>query len=116
MGHRGHTRPLAAAVRPRDCTAQRNIPEQRQNSAQCPTDQAGGRSRASLTTVREVIDQIGPLPSDLVAQPAFAAEVAGALADLPGSVNPEALPEMALRLALYRLGQDCATVCDDRDA
>lgn len=114
MGHRGHTRTRPAVARPRDYTAQRGIPEQRQSSAPRPVDQAGGPSQARLTTAREVIDQIGPLPSDLIAQPEFAAEVEGALADLRGSVNTEALPEMALRLALYRLGQDCGTVCGER--
>ncbi len=83
------------------------------SSAPPPVAQAGGPSQARLTTAREVIDQIGPLSSDLIAQPEFAGEVEGALADLRGSINAEALPETALRLAPNRLGQDCDTVCGE---
>lgn len=112
MGHPGRTRPLGAAAR--HGVGRNNqlglLPQRHSRGARAMVDQIAWPSDTESITFRELLDRIGPPPSDLIGWPKFATEIAGAIADLRGSINAETLPEMALRLALHRLGHERHTV------
>lgn len=107
MGHPGHTKAHRPAAR--HGVGRSNQPDllpQRHSRATRVIVDRGAPSDMELVRIRELLDRISSEPSDLVAQPGFATEIVCALANLRGSINTEALPEMALRLALHRLGHE----------
>ena len=80
--------------------------EQRISSAPC-TSMPNGASTRLITTlvVKELSwEYSGSLPAETIKTCARAA-----IRDLRGSINPEALPEMAVRLAQVRLAEAVAS-------
>jgi len=83
----------------------RSAKEHRISRASCASSAAGAATRV-ITTL--VVKELNRDYSWLVTAETITACAKAAIRDLRGSINPEALPEMAVRLAQVRLAETAA--------
>jgi hypothetical protein len=85
----------------------RSAEEQRISGTRCASSASGASMRLVTTLVVKELswEYSGSLPAETIKACASAA-----IRDLRGSISPEALPEMAVRLARVRLAETAANV------
>jgi hypothetical protein len=85
----------------------RSAEEQRISGTRCASSASGASTRLITTLVVKELNgkYSGSLPAETIK-----ACVTAAICDLRGSISPEALPEMAVRLAQVRLAETVANV------